>query len=273
MPMNPITFTWSDIDVLQIHITHMYVSGMHMLGGVPINIFRGCRGSKNLTPILAKLFRADGRNCLGGRFRWPPAHARLPRGAPCAPFRRSSSFSRDPRMQPIDSRLFFTLQRLAGASLLVFANKQDIHGSMSEEEIGDVRPFLSWMRLIPNRYTLSGSRSNINQNASMENSSLQCHDGKKLDRRIGLGSLWYRGSSLLQHRWQFKLIYFIHIHIGSMTRPSLHCNEQGFTTCCIGLKLAKLGIISVNLADSPTCGFAFQPLCIHTCYNGKSSNA
>jgi ADP-ribosylation factor-like protein 2 len=31
------------------------------------------------------------------------------------------------------------LQRLAGASLLVFANKQDIQGSMSDMEIRDVR--------------------------------------------------------------------------------------------------------------------------------------
>lgn len=30
-------------------------------------------------------------------------------------------------------------QRLAGASLLVFANKQDIQGSMTDNEIRDVR--------------------------------------------------------------------------------------------------------------------------------------
>jgi ADP-ribosylation factor-like protein 2 len=35
-------------------------------------------------------------------------------------------------------RGFFFLQRLAGASLLVFANKQDIQGSMKEHEIRDV---------------------------------------------------------------------------------------------------------------------------------------
>ena len=40
--------------------------------------------------------------------------------------------------------LFYGLfQRLAGASLLVFANKQDLQGSMSDAEICDVRSIFS----------------------------------------------------------------------------------------------------------------------------------
>lgn len=38
--------------------------------------------------------------------------------------------------------VWLSLQRLAGASLLVFANKQDIRGSMSDMEIRDVRVIL-----------------------------------------------------------------------------------------------------------------------------------
>jgi signal recognition particle receptor subunit beta len=40
-------------------------------------------------------------------------------------------------------KLMLIKQRLSGATLLVFANKQDIGGSMSLEEIRDVSFFLS----------------------------------------------------------------------------------------------------------------------------------
>ena len=37
--------------------------------------------------------------------------------------------------------LFFAWQRLAGSSLLILANKQDIQGALTPEEIGKVRDF------------------------------------------------------------------------------------------------------------------------------------
>jgi ADP-ribosylation factor-like protein 2 len=43
--------------------------------------------------------------------------------------------------QVADFKILTDTQRLAGASLLVFANKQDIQGSMIDSEIRDVRTF------------------------------------------------------------------------------------------------------------------------------------
>jgi signal recognition particle receptor subunit beta len=43
---------------------------------------------------------------------------------------------------------YFSLQRLLGATLLVFANKQDLPGALSAEEIKEVDfYFFNWFRM------------------------------------------------------------------------------------------------------------------------------
>lgn len=65
-------------------------------------------------------------------------------------------------------------QRLAGASLLVFANKHDIQGSVSADEIREVS-----YSTMPGRFVIaqrsSGPRLAIHQVAPLEDPVMQCH--------------------------------------------------------------------------------------------------
>ena len=78
------------------------------------------------------------------------------------------------------------LQRLAGASLLVFANKQDIQGSMSSLEIRDVRAALI-RTPVPYRSHVPGSRPPVHPDASMADPAMQCDNRTESGRRTGLG--------------------------------------------------------------------------------------
>lgn len=64
--------------------------------------------------------------------------------------------------------VWLLLQRLAGASLLVFANKQDIRGSMSDMEIREVRDTFSFFTLSCTYALAIGPRFTLYQVAPLE---------------------------------------------------------------------------------------------------------
>ena len=71
------------------------------------------------------------------------------------------------------------------------ANKTDVDGRMTEDEILSVGPdgILSWLEDIANDGGfLPGSRLTGDQDASMAYSTVQRHDGNEPPRRSGLGS-------------------------------------------------------------------------------------
>lgn len=77
-------------------------------------------------------------------------------------------------------------QRLAGASLLVFANKQDIQGSMTDSEIRDVGPDMPNQAVwLFTKYT--GVKSAFDYNPSLENMVVQRCDGRQPCSGLGLG--------------------------------------------------------------------------------------
>jgi hypothetical protein len=65
-----------------------------------------------------------------------------------------------------DYRLTFS-QRLMGASLLIFLNKTDVNGCMTESDIHEVRPFSLFIRQYSNQLWCIGSSIGCNQNAQM----------------------------------------------------------------------------------------------------------
>ncbi|TQS32455.1 hypothetical protein Golomagni_07228, partial [Golovinomyces magnicellulatus] len=69
-------------------------------------------------------------------------------------------------------------ERLGGASLLIFANKTDVQGCMTEQEIVAV----SYAT-----FTSLGIEVEGHSNAPMANFTVQCYDGKEPERRTGLG--------------------------------------------------------------------------------------
>lgn len=88
-------------------------------------------------------------------------------------------------------------QRLAGASLLVFANKQDIHGSMNDVGISQAsrkRPLGIFNELI-----YPGARFGFNHNTSLEDMAMQRIDRAQSSPRFGLGSRRRCYQAVLQH--------------------------------------------------------------------------
>ena len=74
-------------------------------------------------------------------------------------------------------------QRLAGASLLIFANKQDIQGSMTEGEICDVSSLCCRHMGSFQRSFLTGTRFACDHNASLEDFAMQRSYGREPGRR------------------------------------------------------------------------------------------
>lgn len=102
---------------------------------------RGCWGAKNPSILLEKLLWKDRHTSLGSRCHWSPPCGRLPRGA------RRSAFRRGANTTPTVLAANLTnLQRLTGASLLVFLNKSDVEHCMGEEEVREVGPEFSHCR-------------------------------------------------------------------------------------------------------------------------------
>lgn len=76
-------------------------------------------------------------------------------------------------------------QRLAGACLLIFANKTDVDGCMTEAEILQVGDVLSLQA--ENALTHLVASVTRNSDTSMAHSTMQCHDWEKPQGRIGVG--------------------------------------------------------------------------------------
>ena len=73
-----------------------------------------------------------------------------------------------------------------GASLLVFKNKSDVPGCMSEEDIREVRNGCS-PRKATERLTLAGVAIGRHPHAQMADLALLSHDGTELERRTTMG--------------------------------------------------------------------------------------
>lgn len=76
-------------------------------------------------------------------------------------------------------------QRLQGASLLIFSNKTDIAGSMSDEDIRKASYVGS--ELCGEGLTDSGARTGLDQDAQMDYHPMQCHNRLQCPRRHQMG--------------------------------------------------------------------------------------
>ena len=98
-----------------------------------------------------------------------------------------------------------TRQRLAGASLLVLANKQDLHGSMNDAEIQEVRIFPAFRNFKAHGAYPPGLGPPRNHDTWLEDMAVQCSYWGKLGVGIRLGRRRRRGQAILQlshrQRW------------------------------------------------------------------------
>ena len=77
----------------------------------------------------------------------------------------------------------FSFQRLAGASLLVFANKQDLPGAMSSEEIKTVSTVHAAI-LSGSSPLFPGTAAGLYRDTSLDDSAMQCrHWGETVGGR------------------------------------------------------------------------------------------
>lgn len=75
-----------------------------------------------------------------------------------------------------------------GASLLVFANKTDVGGCMTDDEIGKVRDRYSTRRVLPEgQLTSPGTATRCNQDAQVDHPPMQRNQGGSSAGRIGMG--------------------------------------------------------------------------------------
>jgi len=106
------------------------------------------------------------------------------------------------RMQDCKEELHSLLleDRLAGASLLVFANKQDLPGSLTDIEIRDVSrvAFIHISRFKPSLIeALPGARTPFNQVPPLEDMVLQRCNRRKPRHGLGLGRRGRRWTAVL----------------------------------------------------------------------------
>ncbi|KAL6404104.1 hypothetical protein AUP68_13485 [Ilyonectria robusta] len=83
----------------------------------------------------------------------------------------------------------YAMQRLAGASLLVFANKTDVDGCMTEQEILAVscrQERTSRTRLMTDFGCLVPA-TGVNTDTPLAHFAMQCHDGQQSQGGIGVG--------------------------------------------------------------------------------------
>ena len=113
---------------------------------------RGCWRSKDTPVILAELFWENRRLDLGCWCDRSIENWRLSAGASWPAARRGLHF-----FALIRRRCSHEIQRLSGASLLVFANKTDVNGCMLEQEIQEVRHEVSSKRHTLTRIAARGS--------------------------------------------------------------------------------------------------------------------
>lgn len=91
------------------------------------------------------------------------------------------------------------MQRLSGASLLVFANKTDVEGCMTEQEIlsvSDLDRMASCEGLTELTTLCQGPTIRIDTNTPLAHPPMQRHDRYKPKRRIGLGCRGCQAASI-----------------------------------------------------------------------------
>ena len=106
-----------------------------------VDTSRGRGRAEESTNVLAELFRKDRHTHLGSRCYGPRPNGGLSGGVKGFVTGRGEYL---PTLHYFPPQGYYTnssehLQRLLGASLLVFKNKSDIAGSMSESEVCKVR--------------------------------------------------------------------------------------------------------------------------------------
>lgn len=79
------------------------------------------------------------------------------------------------------------MQRLAGACLLIFANKTDVDGCMDEREILTVRDALDFCKLRTNVTASQVITARGDSDTSVARFALQCHHRKEPKGGTGLG--------------------------------------------------------------------------------------
>jgi hypothetical protein len=172
------------------------------------------------------------------------------------------------------------LQRLAGASLLVFANKQDLPGSMTQSEISDVRlysytfePFarrLLRSSLSSKRPCPTGSESVLDQIAPLDDLVLQCCHRAKSGLRLGPGSerrcgktllQLYRGKLLLQHPSGTPQSRTDFMNERSPFNPSQHFRPKHYIAAPLVSRLHVLQLFSTPIHSSygPASNGRFTP--------------
>ena len=91
------------------------------------------------------------------------------------------------------------LQRLMGASLLVFKNKSDVPGSMTEGEVRQVsglKDFRFLTRAFRPMTFPTGASTGLDKDAQMDHHGLQCHDRHEPPGRAPMGCTGCKGSSV-----------------------------------------------------------------------------
>ena len=91
------------------------------------------------------------------------------------------------------------LQRLMGASLLVFKNKSDVPGSMTEGEVRQVsglKDFRFLTRAFRPMTFPTGASTGLDKDTQMDHHGLQCHDRHEPPRRAPMGCTGCKGSSV-----------------------------------------------------------------------------
>ena len=91
------------------------------------------------------------------------------------------------------------LQRLMGASLLVFKNKSDVPGSMTEGEVRQVsglKDFSVFDAGVSANDIPTGASTGLDKDAQMDHHGLQCHDRHEPPGRAPMGCTGCKGSSV-----------------------------------------------------------------------------
>lgn len=110
-----------------------------------------------------------------------------------------------------------------GASLLIFLNKTDVGGCMTESDIHEVRQVsLHSLWQFTDDLWFIGSSIRCHQNAQMGNISMQCYDRKEFARRAGLGGPRCEGQTFS------VLMYKVHICKGRYRYATTRYATKGY---------------------------------------------
>lgn len=112
---------------------------------------------------------------------------------------------------------FPRFQRLAGATLLVFANKQDLPGAMTSDEIKEVKETNTSLRIrcgfiVVYQSLSTGSQFGQHRHSSLADRQLQRHDGRQPPRRDRLARGRHRSQDFhlrLAQKQNFSTFHFL----------------------------------------------------------------